>query len=215
MDKGKSSVEMEEFQKGRHSPAHGASEESEEPCRTEGCNLERQDIVDEIKSKPLNDPTDRAAKRRKPALKVESIAVTGESSTRENSPARGVSEETKAATGKKGLNIESQEIVDDGLLKTPVHYSTDQGESLQKEDDDESTERSAKRCKTSLKVLKNDDGAGGSTHVDEDLAVIKVQNESGGEQLEENSQNELSDKLGIELKEILLACLWRRKFGKR
>ena len=234
MDKGKSPAQMEGFQKDRDSPAHGgSSEESGNACCTEGFNLESREIIDEISSKPsLNDPTEPSAKRRKPALKFESNAV-GESSTwaspthgvemaqklqkDRDSPAHGVSllsEGTKAASGTEGLNIESQEIIDDGS-ETPVNDPTDQAESLQKKDDEESTERSAKSCETGLKVVKKEDGAEASTHVDDNLVVIEAQKESGGEKLEENSQNELSGQLPIELKEKMFACLWRKQFGKR
>ena len=195
---------MEEFQKDRDSPAHwGSSEESENTCGTEGFNLERQEIIDEISSKPsLNDPTERSAKRRKPALMFKSNAV-GESSTRasptqgvemaqklqkdRDSPAHGVSllsEGTKAASGTEGLSIEIQEIIDDGS-ETPVNDPIDQVESLQKKDDEASTERSRKSCETGVKVVKKEDGAAASTHVEDDLVVIEAQNESGGEKLKE------------------------------
>ena len=204
MDKGKSPAQMEEFQKDRDSPAHGASsEESENACGTEGFNLAPQKIIDEISSKPsLNDPTERSAKRRKPALMFKSNAV-GESSTRasptqgvemaqklqkdRDSPAHGVSllsEGTKAASGTEGLSIEIQEIIDDGS-ETPVNDPIDQVESLQKKDDEASTERSRKSCETGVKVVKKEDGAAASTHVEDDLVVIEAQNESGGEKLKE------------------------------
>jgi hypothetical protein len=287
MDKGKNLAQMVEFQKDRDSPAHGASsEESENACGTEGFNLERQEIMDEISSKPsLNDPPERSAKRRRPALKVKSNAV-GESSTRasptqgvemaqklqkdRDSPAHGVSllaEGTKAASGTEGLSNEIQEIIDDGsetLVNDPIdqveslqkkddeastgrsakscetglkvvkkedgveastHVDDDLvvieaqnesgGENLKEKDDEASTKRSAKSCRTGLKVVKKEDGAGASTHVDDDLVVIEAQNESGGEKLEDKSQNELSGQLPKELKEKMLACLWRRQFGKR
>ena len=97
MDKMKGPVQME---KDRDSPAHGASEESEEPSGTERFHLERQESIDEIGSEPpiddateppMNNPRDRvvpknleeygdeyestddderSAKRRKLALKV-------------------------------------------------------------------------------------------------------------------------------------------------
>ena len=50
---------MEKLQKGRDSPAHGASEESEEPSSTEGFHLKRQMSTDEINSEPpINDATE-------------------------------------------------------------------------------------------------------------------------------------------------------------
>ena len=82
-----------------------------------------------------------------------------------DSPAHGgslISEETKAASATEGLNIEGQEIIDDAS-ETPVKDPTDQLESLEKKDDEESTERSAKSCETGLKVVNKEDGAEGST----------------------------------------------------
>ena len=65
MDKMKGPVQME---KDRDSPAHGASEESEEPSGTERFHLECQKSFDEINSEPpinnateppMNNPRDR------------------------------------------------------------------------------------------------------------------------------------------------------------
>ena len=59
MDKGKGPAQMEKLQKGRDSPAHGASEESEEPSSTERFHLERQMSIDEINSgPPIDDVTE-------------------------------------------------------------------------------------------------------------------------------------------------------------
>ena len=135
-----------------------------------------------------------------------------------DSPVHGVpllSEEIKAASATEGLNILSQEIVDDGS-KAPVNDPTDQLESLEKKDDEESTERSAKSCETGLKVVKNEDGAECSTHVDDPEGIEERIIESGGEELEENFQNELSGQLPKELKDaIILDCFWREEIWEK
>ena len=104
---------------------------------------------------------------------------------------------------------------DDDLMVIEAPYAFGGGK-LKEKADEESTKRSAKSCDTGLKVVNKEDGAKASTHVDDDddLMVIEAPYASGGGRLEENSQYELSGQMSVDLKEILLACLSRRKFGK-
>ena len=99
------------------------------------------------------------------------------------------------------------------VIEAPYAFG---GGKLKEKADEESTKRSAKSCDTGLKVVNKEDGAKASTHVDDDddLMVIEAPYASGGGRLEENSQYELSGQMSVDLKEILLACLSRRKFGK-